>query len=128
MADDRGPFRGVRNAGGEELAHAVAGDEASRFLEVDITKRHFRFRRVDVAPGGFVPLHGHANRPAIIVIAAGAITEYSTRAAAPKVRRAGDILAGYGDVWHGWHNAGREPVVIYAADLVDPADIRPCEC
>lgn len=52
--------------------------------------------------GGFVPLHGHANRPAIMVIAAGAITGYSTRAAAPKVRRAGYILAGYGDVLHWW--------------------------
>lgn len=65
-----------------------------------ISERHLRFRRVDVGPGGVVPFHSHENRPAILFIAQGEIIEYNSRHEAPRLHKAGAVIAEYGDVSH----------------------------
>ncbi len=53
-----------------------------------------RLRRLVVKPGGIVPWHSHTDRPAIIYIISGKITEYRSTCAEPIVHRAGEFDGG----------------------------------
>jgi len=44
----------------------------------NIKERQLRFRKLTIEPGGIVPWHSHADRPAIIYIAEGEIVEYAS--------------------------------------------------
>ena len=78
-----------------------------------------RTRRLSILPGGFVPTHSHADRPAIIYIISGEIIEHSTTCQVPIVHKAGDSTAEFGsDLQHWWENKGTEPVVLTSSDLV----------
>ena len=44
----------------------------------NIDGRNFRMRKLVVEPGGIVPWHSHADRPAIIYIVEGEIHEYAS--------------------------------------------------
>ncbi len=84
---------------------------------VAIGGRLFRARRLDIAPGGVVPWHSHADRPALLLISTGEITEYASTCAVPIVHKAGDITPERNPTQHWWKNHGKEPVVIHAFDL-----------
>src|SRR6516164_5869745 len=43
----------------------------------DVNGRLLRLRRLEIKPGGVVPWHEHANRPALIYIVQGEVTEYA---------------------------------------------------
>jgi quercetin dioxygenase-like cupin family protein len=97
--------------------------------EIDVTKapisidgRNFRMRKLTVEPGGIVPWHSHADRPAIIYIIEGQIHEYASNCSAPIVHKAGDVVAETGDVSHWWKNLDDETVVLLSADL--PKDMN----
>src|SRR4051812_553734 len=45
---------------------------------VKLNDHHFRIRRLEIQPGGIVPLHDHGDRPALIYIVSGEITEYAS--------------------------------------------------
>ena len=78
-----------------------------------------RTRRLTILPGGFVPTHSHADRPAIIYIISGKIVEHSTTCAVPVVHKAGDSTAEFGpDLEHWWENKGKVPVVLTSSDIV----------
>jgi len=79
--------------------------------------RAFRARRLDIAAGGVVPWHSHADRPAMILIASGEISEYASNCKVPIVHKAGEIAAEGSPTAHWWKNHGSEPVVIYSFDL-----------
>ncbi|NWG46494.1 MAG: cupin domain-containing protein [Alphaproteobacteria bacterium] len=93
---------------------------------IDLTKdygvdgRQLRLRKLVVQPGGIVPWHGHAERPANIYILEGEITEYRSTCAAPIVHRTGDVVAEQGAVFHWWKNEGSKPVTLLSADLLPP--------
>lgn len=94
-----------------------------------LEQRQLRFRRVDVGPGGIVPFHSHENRPAILFIIEGEITEYNSRHEEPRKHTAGSIIAEYGDISHWWKNESADkPVVIYAADLAETEKCGAGEC
>ena len=84
---------------------------------VAIDGRLFRARRLDIAPGGVVPWHSHGDRPALILIASGEITEYASTCAVPIVHQAGDITPEKNPTAHWWKNHSSQPVVIYSFDL-----------
>jgi quercetin dioxygenase-like cupin family protein len=84
---------------------------------VSIQGRLLRARRLDIAPGGVVPWHSHSDRPALLLIASGEITEYASTCAMPIVHKAGDITPERNPTSHWWKNTGKQPVVIYAFDL-----------
>ena len=78
-----------------------------------------RTRRLTILPGGFVPTHSHADRPAIIYIVTGQIVEHSTQCAVPVVHKAGESIAEFGaGLQHWWKNEGRTTVVLTSSDLV----------
>ena len=90
---------------------------------LDVAKEHgiagrmFRMRRLTIEPGGIVPWHSHADRPAIIYVVSGTIEEYSSDCAVPIVHKAGDVSAETKDISHWWKNTGSETVVLISADL-----------
>ena len=81
-----------------------------------------RLRRLVVKPGGIVPWHSHTDRPAIIYIISGKITEYRSTCAEPIVHRAGESTAEVKGTSHWWKNTGKETVVLLSADLFHDKD------
>ena len=58
---------------------------------VHLEERRLRFRAMQIQPGGVVPLHSHADRPALIMVNSGTIYENSNKCLAPIQHKAGDI-------------------------------------
>lgn len=88
-----------------------------------IAERMFRLRRLEIQPGGEVPWHSHANRPAIIYVVAGSVTEYSSECAVPIIHVQGDVSVETHGVSHWWKNDSQTVAVLISADLLaDPAD------
>lgn len=82
----------------------------------------FRMRRLEIQPGGIVPWHNHADRPAIIYVVQGEITEYASICAAPILHKAGEVSVDAGRS-HWWMNTGKEKVVLISSDILfDKAD------
>jgi quercetin dioxygenase-like cupin family protein len=84
----------------------------------DIQDRQFRMRRLEVKPGGVVPWHSHEDRPAIIYIVKGEITEYASNCSTPILHKAGDSTAETHGVAHWWKNTGKTTAVLISADLL----------
>ena len=82
-----------------------------------VTGRNLRLRRLVVEPGGVVPLHSHADRPANIYIVDGEITEYSSACAVGITHRKGDVVAEQGELSHWWRNNSRRRAVLLSADI-----------
>jgi quercetin dioxygenase-like cupin family protein len=89
---------------------------------VAIQGRLFRARLLEIGAGGVVPWHSHGDRPALILISSGEITEYASTCAVPIVHKAGDITAEKSPTSHWWKNHGTTPVVIHSFDLFRAED------
>ena len=84
----------------------------------------FRMRQLEIQPGGIVPWHSHADRPALIYVVSGEITEYASTCAIPLVHKAGEVSVDAGRS-HWWQNTGKTPVVLISADILhDPNDVN----
>ena len=91
--------------------------------EQGIDDRKFRMRKLVIEPGGIVPWHSHADRPAIIYVVEGEIEEYASNCATPILHKAGEVVAETKDVSHWWKNSGDTTVVLLSSDLLkDPTD------
>ena len=90
---------------------------------VMVNDRTFRMRRLTIEPGGIVPWHSHGDRPAIIYVVDGSVTEYASNCAVPIVHNAGDVAPETHATAHWWKNTGKKPAVLISADLLkDPSD------
>jgi quercetin dioxygenase-like cupin family protein len=89
------------------LAHQIMG----------LDGRRLRLRRLVIRPGGVVPWHSHADRPALIMTLSGTITEYRSTCAVGIEHPAGDVAREETGYSHWWKNNGREPAVLIAADI-----------
>ena len=85
--------------------------------EINVKGRQLRTRRLVVQPGGIVPIHSHADRPALIVVVSGSITEHRSDRAEPVEHRAGDISCEADGISHYWINHGNEPAVLLSSDV-----------
>jgi quercetin dioxygenase-like cupin family protein len=86
-------------------------------------KNHaLRLRRLVIKPGGIVPWHSHTDRPAIIYIITGQITEYRSTCKTPIVHKAGEATAEVKGTSHWWKNTGNKTVVLLSADLFHDMD------
>ena len=97
-----------------ELSFIDLGKEA-----VNLPQRRLRFRHMEIAPGGMVPLHSHADRPALIMVNAGQIYEYSSQCTVPILHKAGEIGRESNGLKHWWKNEGNATVVLTIADIVN---------
>ncbi len=86
-----------------------------------IQGRLLRLRRLVIQPGGVVPWHEHANRPAIIYMIQGEIIEYASTCAVPIVHKAGDTATETHATAHWWKNTGKQTVILLSADLFPTA-------
>src|SRR5262249_32121509 len=84
----------------------------------NIKERQLRFRKLTIEPGGIVPWHSHADRPAVIYIAEGEIVEYASNCADPIVHKAGDIRPETSGTAHWWQNLGNKIVVLFVGDVL----------
>ena len=83
-----------------------------------IKDRMLRLRHLEIKPGGVVPWHSHGDRPALIYVVKGEITEYASNCAVPIVHKAGDVARETHVTSHWWKNTGRDTVVLLSADVL----------
>ena len=116
-------------ADGQKAGATAHKDVAEKLLgQIDLSKEkvavaghHFRMRRLDVKPGGEVAWHSHGERPALIFVVSGSITEYSSHCAVPIEHKTGELSVEQGGLSHWWKNNSKEPVVLISADIAaDP--------
>jgi quercetin dioxygenase-like cupin family protein len=107
-------------------AKAPVGVTEMELISIDLSKekvnlpeRRLRFRHMEIAPGGVVPLHSHADRPALIMVNAGQIYEYSSQCTVPLLHKAGEIAKESNGLTHWWKNVGKDTVVLTIADIVN---------
>lgn len=86
---------------------------------VRLNQRRLRMRHMTIAPGGIVPLHDHADRPALIMVNSGEIYENSSKCLVPILHKAGDIAREYLGTKHHWKNETAQPVELTIADIVN---------
>jgi quercetin dioxygenase-like cupin family protein len=78
-----------------------------------------RTRRLIVLPGGIVPTHEHDDRPSIVTVIVGEITEHSAFCAVPILHRTGETTPEFGAGHkHWWENRGSTPVILISSDVV----------
>jgi quercetin dioxygenase-like cupin family protein len=87
---------------------------------VKLNDHQLRIRRLEIQPGGIVPLHDHADRPALIYIVSGEITEYASDCKTGIVHKAGETSRD-ADLKHWWKNTSKKPVVLISADILHDA-------
>lgn len=85
--------------------------------EIGVADRQLRTRRLVVQPGGIVPLHSHVDRPALIYVVSGSITEYRSNCMTPINHRGGEIAREADGISHYWINNGRVPAVLLSSDV-----------
>jgi quercetin dioxygenase-like cupin family protein len=77
-----------------------------------------RLRKLVIEPGGVVPWHSHADRPALIYIIEGEIVEYASNCSVPIVHKAGDVTAELQGTAHWWKNLTRKRVILLSFDIL----------
>ena len=112
------------------VTYAASGVSDTVLASIDLAKepakidgRKLRLRKLVIQPGGIVPWHSHGDRPAIIYIIQGEVTEYASNCSVPLVHKAGDTTPELHTTSHWWKNTGTETVILLSADLLhDEAD------
>jgi quercetin dioxygenase-like cupin family protein len=107
----------MSDAAGKGVTDTVIASTDLGKEPVGVHDRLFRLRRLVIEPGGIVPWHSHSDRPAIIYIIEGEITEYASTCAVPIVHKAGESTAETHTTAHWWENTETKPVVLLSADL-----------
>lgn len=86
-------------------------------VDFDVSRgRILRMREVTIAPGGFLPMHSHADRPAVAYVLQGTMTEYLEGEEQPVVVEPGQAYSTHRRP-HALLNRGDVPVVFLEIDL-----------
>jgi quercetin dioxygenase-like cupin family protein len=109
-----------------DAAKAPVGVVDAELAAVDLSKenvhlheRRLRMRHMTIAPGGVVPLHSHADRPALIMVTSGEVYENSSKCTVPILHKAGEISREALGTQHWWQNKSDKPVELTIADIVN---------
>jgi quercetin dioxygenase-like cupin family protein len=122
VADGKGQAMGPTQP--KDVTDTVLAEIDLSKEKVAISNHQFRMRRLEIQPGGIVPWHSHADRPALIYVVSGEITEFASTCAIPLVHKAGDVSVDAGRS-HWWKNTGKKPVVLISSDILhDPSDMN----
>ena len=112
------PLQGAATAPVGVMEMELASIDLSK-ENVKLPERRLRYRHMEIQPGGIVPLHSHADRPALIMVNQGQIFEYSSKCLVPISHKAGDIARESNGLMHWWKNEGNVVVVLTIADIVN---------
>jgi quercetin dioxygenase-like cupin family protein len=85
--------------------------------EINVPDRQLRTRRLVLEPGGIVPMHSHADRPALIYTMSGTVTEYRSSCKVPIVHQAGEVSREADGLSHYWINTGSETAILLSSDV-----------
>lgn len=110
---------------GQKAGATAPKDVTDKVLaSIDLSKekaavkdRLFRMRELVVQPGGIVPWHDHGDRPAIIFIVSGEMTEFQSTCRVPIRHRAGEVSHESIGLQHWWKNEGKVPAKLISADI-----------
>ena len=114
----------------EPVTLAAKGVTDTTLAAIDLGKQmvgakdhELRFRKLTIEPGGIVPWHSHDDRPALIFVQQGEISEYASNCEVPILHKAGDLRPEVSGTSHWWKNLGKETVILYVGDVrKDPTD------
>lgn len=107
----------------KDVAEKLLGQIDLSKEKVAVAGHHLRMRQLDIKPGGEVAWHSHAERPALIYVVSGTITEYASTCSVPIVHTAGELSIEQGGLSHWWKNTSDKPVVLISSDIAaDPKD------
>ena len=105
---------GARNIKNVPIANAPLAEEGLS----QIAGYNLRTRSWNISGDtGIVPIHSHADRPAIVVTLTGEIYEYRSDVEVRILHSAGGISLEEGNVTHWWLNEGPEDVRLIAFDV-----------
>ena len=116
VADGQGQRPGATMPKG--VTDVVLGSIELASQPIGIQDRQFRMRRLAIRPGGEVPWHSHDDRPALIYVAVGEVTEYASNCAVPIVHHPGEVAEETKGTSHWWKNTGNTTAVLISADLL----------
>lgn len=85
--------------------------------EIAVADRQLRTRRLVIQRGGIVPMHSHVDRPALIYVVSGQITEYRSSCAVRILHKAGEVAREAGGISHYWINHGKTAAVLLSSDV-----------
>lgn len=108
---------------GAQLVTDGITDKTIASVEIDkepfnIKGRVLRTRTLKIEPGTVVPWHSHDDRPAIMYVVKGELTEYASNCAVPVTYGAGDYVAESAGLSHWWQNHGDETTMLVSTDLL----------
>ena len=78
-----------------------------------------RLRTITLEPAGVVGVHSHKDRPELVYILEGTLTELQ-ESGSMKAFNPGDVITGSRDVTHWAENRGTSKVVFVGVDIVRP--------
>ena len=105
------------DAAAKDVTDTVIGSIDLKDEAPKLDGRLFRLRRLEIEPGGIVPWHSHAERPALIYVVEGEMVEHSSTCSVPIVHKAGEVAQETHAVSHWWENAGGVKAVLLSADI-----------
>ncbi len=79
--------------------------------------RQLRTRLLVIQPGGEVPWHSHADRPALIYVLEGTVTEYSSGCKVPIEHKTGEVSTESNGESHWWKNNGAGVARLLSTDI-----------
>lgn len=85
--------------------------------KINVAGRLLRLRKLVIQPGGEVAWHSHEDRPALIYVTDGTITEYSSHCSVPIEHKAGELSVESGGLSHWWKNTSAKPATLLSADV-----------
>ncbi|MTI16337.1 cupin domain-containing protein [Rhodobacteraceae bacterium RKSG542] len=115
--------------GTNELTNAPTEGKDVRTEEIEATDlgnaplflegRELRLRNIIIEPGGYVPVHGHTNRPALARVTQGELVEHTDQCLVPLTHKNGEVIIESAEVVHWVENKGDTTAILTVSDIVD---------
>ena len=81
--------------------------------------RQLRLRLITMEPGGVIALHSHKDRPAVVRVLQGTVTEHREGGSAQE-HKEGENWSEGKEIMHWAENKGTKPTVIIVGDIFKP--------
>ncbi|HXD44336.1 MAG TPA: cupin domain-containing protein [Pseudolabrys sp.] len=118
---------GAHTVSAEDAPKGNKGFTASKTTVVELANeiegmagRQLRMRVLTIEPGGYIGIHSHKNRPAVVYFMQGT-DEVGLADGSKKVLHPGDTSATPSSTTHYHRNVGKDNVVLIAVDVFQPA-------
>lgn len=88
-----------------------------------LLERKMHLRRLDVSPGGVIPLHEHQDQPTILYVVSGCMYVHDNLNSESQMVEAGDAAIEYNNIRHWAKNCSDSlPLTLLTFDLLDDSD------